>query len=282
MRPAPLLLGLVVLATVGCASTDAKVITTRSSSSVSSMPMRSSSSRARVSSKPAPPPAPVPFTGNIPILVYHHIRDTKPYPKSTWSYKMSVSQPVFEKQMQWLKDKGYTTITLDEYLMMRAGTKMGIEKPVVITFDDNNLSQYDIAYPTLLKNGQTAVFYIITNRLKNASFLSEDQLREMSNAGMDIESHSVTHAIMTNLSDKRLAEEMAASKKTLEDVLGKSVSHIAYPNTAQNQRVRAAAAKAGYATATIMDPRRAKPTDDPMKLPRIMMTDDSALEKILP
>jgi peptidoglycan/xylan/chitin deacetylase (PgdA/CDA1 family) len=226
--------------------------------------------------------AAAPYESPIPILVYHHIRVTKPYPKATWSYKMSVSPTVFEKQMQWLKDKGYTTITLDEYVALRSGAKKAVAKPVVITFDDNNRSQYELAYPVLARNGQTAVFYLITNRLKNPGFLTEDEIRAMSAGGMDIQSHSVTHAIMTNLAAKRLEQELADSKKTLQALVSTPVRHLAYPLTAHNQRIRAAAAAAGYVTATIMDPRNAKMSDDAMKLPRIMMTDDTVLSKVLP
>ncbi len=237
---------------------------------------------AGASSSAAPVPPSTPYESPIPILVYHHIRATKPYPKSTWSYKMSVSPSVFEKQMQWLKDKGYTTITLDEYVALRSGAKKAVAKPVVITFDDNNRSQYELAYPVLSKNGQKAVFYMISNRLKNAGFLTEDEIRTMSAGGMDIQSHSVSHATMTNLSVKNLTRELTESRKTLETLLGTPVRHLAYPSTAQNQRIRTAAAAAGYVTATIMDPRNAKMTDDAMKLPRIMMTDDTVLAKVLP
>lgn len=223
-----------------------------------------------------------PFTADIPILVYHHIRDTKPYPKSTWSYKMSVSPSIFEAQMQWLNDRGYTTITLDEYVALRNGTKASVNKPVVITFDDNNRSQYELAYPVLAKNGQVATFYMVSNRVKNSAFLTEEEIRTMAKGGMDIQSHSVSHPTMTNLSAANLERELLESKKALEKLLGAPVRHIAYPNTAHNPRVRDATKKAGYVTGTIMDPRYARSTDDWMKLPRIMMTDDTVLATVLP
>lgn len=228
------------------------------------------------------PPVPVPYDGAIPILIYHHIRDTKPYPKPTWSWKMSVSPSVFEKQMQWLKDKGYTTVSLDEYVSLRSGAKTNIHKPVVITFDDNQRTQYEIAYPILSRNGQTAVMYLVTNRLNNKAFILEDEAREMAKGGMDIQSHSVSHPILTNLTNKDLQWQLAESKRALEALLGTPVRHIAYPLTAHNQRIRDAAAAAGYVTGTIMDPRNARSTDHFMKLPRIMMTDDTVLAKILP
>lgn len=218
----------------------------------------------------------------IPILVYHHIRATKPYPTWTWSYKMSVSAPVFEKQMQWIADHGYTTVSLDDALAILKGERTDIAKPVVVTFDDNNLTAYDVGLPVLQKHGFVAVFYIVSNRLKNTATIDAVRVKKLSEMGMDIESHTVTHSTLTALSLKRLGQELIDSKRVLEELTGKPVRHIAYPSTAHNKTVRAHAATAGYVTGTIMDPRVATGNDDVMKLPRIMMTDETRLERVLP
>ncbi len=217
----------------------------------------------------------------VPILVYHHIRDAKPYPKSTWSYKMSVSPLVFERQMQWISDHGFTPVTLDHAVAILRKEKTDPIKPVVITFDDNNLNAYDLGVPVLQKHGFVAVFYVITNRLKNSATIDEPRVKKLSEMGMDVQSHSVTHSIMTNLSMKKLDQELSDSKKTLEAITGKPVRHIAYPLSSQNKIIRARAAALGYITGTIMDPRVATEKDDLLKLPRIMMTDDTKLEKVL-
>lgn len=226
--------------------------------------------------------ASTPLVKKIPILVYHHIRPTKPYPTSTWSYKMSVSPDVFAKQMKWISDRGYTTINLDTFASIMKGEIEGPSKPIVITFDDNHEAQYLHGFSELKKNGQIGVFYLVTNRLKNKGFISEAQVKEMSDAGMDIQSHTIDHATMTNLSLKRLDQQLLESKATLEALTGKQVRHIAYPSTASNKTVREHAAKAGYVTGTIMDPRPATQKDDFFKLPRIMMIDTTNLSKVLP
>jgi peptidoglycan/xylan/chitin deacetylase (PgdA/CDA1 family) len=218
-----------------------------------------------------------PAAQKIPILVYHHVRSTKGYAKTTWSYKMSVSPKVFEAQMQWIADKGYTTITLDTLAAILQGTETGPAKPVVITFDDNNLTAYDIALPILQKHNQIAVYYIITNRLGNAGFIDADRVKDLAAKGMDIESHTVTHSTLTALSLKKLDSELTESKRSLEELTGHPVRHIAYPSTMQNATVRKHTKDAGYITGTIMDPRPATAKDDLFKLPRIMMTDDTKL-----
>ncbi len=218
----------------------------------------------------------------IPILVYHHMRDNAGWAPTTWSAKMSVSPKNFEKQMQWLDDHGYTTVTLDTFVAIMRGETAGPAKPVVITFDDNNATQFTVAFPILQKHHQIAVFYLITNRLDNKSFIVREQVKQLMDAGMDIESHTVTHSTLTALTTMKLDSELTESKRVLEELTGKPIRHIAYPSTAHNKTVREHAAKAGYVTGTIMDPRPTTAKDDLLKLPRIMMIDSTNLGKVLP
>lgn len=222
-----------------------------------------------------------PTSLRVPILVYHRIR-VWDGPKDTWSAKMSVSPASFERQMQWLVDKGYTTISLDTYVDIRSGALPVPAKPVVVTFDDNDMTQYDIAFPIMKARGQIGVFYLVTNRLENPNVIEAIRAKEMADAGMDMQSHTITHRVLTALPVEEVDREFTESRRSLEALLGKPVRHVAYPGTAHNEMVREAAKRAGYATATIMDPRTSTASDDPYKLPRIMMLDDTDLEKLLP
>lgn len=218
----------------------------------------------------------------IPILVYHHVRKQEGWPKTTWSWKMTVSPEIFEKQMQWISERGYTTIDLDTLVAIFRGEQQPPPKPLVITFDDNNLSQYDVALPVMEKFGIKAVIYLVTHRLTQKGVIDAAMAKDMAARGMDIQSHTLDHATLTNLSINRLDEELLGSKKVLEDLIGKPVRHVAYPSTAQNKTVRERTKAAGYTTGTIMDPRPATVKDDLFKLPRIMITDDTDMKKLLP
>lgn len=195
---------------------------------------------------------------------------------------MSVTPSIFEKQMQWIVDHGYTTVDLDTAAAILKNEQAGPTKPLVITFDDNNLNAYDNGVPVLEKLGLTATFYIITNRLDNKQTIDRERVKTLAEKGMSIQSHTVTHSTLTALSLKKLDWELAESKRVLEELTGQPVRHVAYPSTTHNKTVRAHAATAGYVTGTIMDPRTATEKDELMKLPRIMMTDDSNLAKVLP
>ncbi len=218
----------------------------------------------------------------IPILVYHHIRANEGWAPSTWSAKLSVSPENFAKQMQWLTDHSYTPVTLDTLARILGGDMQGPEKPIVITFDDNQRSSYEIAFPILKEHWFTGVWYLVSNRLDLPTFILRDEVKEMADAGMDIQSHSVTHAWLTRFTGEALMRELAGSKKELEDLTGKPVRHLSYPSVMHNATVREAARQAGYLTGTTMDPRRLTEKDDWMTLPRIMMTDWTDLARVLP
>lgn len=76
-----------------------------------------------------------------------------------------------------------------------------------------------------------------------------EQAREMDADNVRIEAHTVTHPILTNIGQSELDFEMRASKKRLEEVLGRRVDHFCYPNGSFNDNVRQAATTAGYESA---------------------------------
>lgn len=259
---------------------------TATSASSSSAMNRREERLAEAAKKPkvAKPTGPgVPLTDyEVPILVYHHVRAQEGWGKTTWSWKMTVTPQTFERDMQYLADKGYNTITLSELTSAIRGETWLPEKPVVITFDDNNLSQYDVALPIMEKHGQRAVFYLIAKYLDSANMVNRERALALQAKGHEIASHTMTHRALTGLNDEDLKWELEESKRVLEELTGRPIKHLAYPGTAHNQRVRDATKAAGYETATIMDPRTLTEEHDWMKWPRIMMTDDTNLEKTLP
>jgi|CXWL01.1.fsa_nt_gi peptidoglycan/xylan/chitin deacetylase (PgdA/CDA1 family) len=76
-----------------------------------------------------------------------------------------------------------------------------------------------------------------------------DQAREMEGDGVSIESHTVTHPILTNIGQAELDFELQTSKTRIEEQLGRRVDHFCYPNGSLNDNVRRAAEKAGYVSA---------------------------------
>jgi peptidoglycan/xylan/chitin deacetylase (PgdA/CDA1 family) len=83
--------------------------------------------------------------------------------------------------------------------------------------------------------------------------ISWEQAREMDAGNLKIESHTVTHPILTNINQARLDYELQTSKSRLESVLGRKVEHFCYPNGNLNSDVRKSVEKAGYESAVTTD-----------------------------
>jgi peptidoglycan/xylan/chitin deacetylase (PgdA/CDA1 family) len=79
--------------------------------------------------------------------------------------------------------------------------------------------------------------------------LNWNQVREMSNFGIEFGSHTVTHPILANLTDDELQFELIGSRRAIEEQTGKPVHAISYPvggRNAFNERVCSAVNRAGY------------------------------------
>lgn len=80
-----------------------------------------------------------------------------------------------------------------------------------------------------------------------------DEARRMDRGGVRIESHTVTHPILPNVSAEELDFELGAAKKRLEEMLERAVEHFCYPNGSYNEKIRTAVERAGYLSAVTTD-----------------------------
>ena len=176
------------------------------------------------------------------VLNYHKIDDA--------NISLAVTPKDFEAQLKYLQDNGYHTITPDElYESLEGGGRLPAN-PVLITFDDGYADNYSNAFPLLKKYGCKATIFVVTSFLsKYRSYLTWEQVKEMEQSGISIESHTVTHRSMTDLTDEQLKEELVESKKKLEAELGHRVNYIAYPTGTYNLHIAQMVKEAGYKAA---------------------------------
>jgi peptidoglycan/xylan/chitin deacetylase (PgdA/CDA1 family) len=181
----------------------------------------------------------------FPIFNYHNIAHL-PESATITDKAFNVTPELFEEQLKYFQENGYVSVPLD-YLIEYFDTGKSLPPKIfAITFDDGHLGQYDYAFPLLKKYGFTATFFIVVDWANHSGFVSWDEIKEMSNAGMAINSHSMTHFNMQAISPDRLKWEMEESKKILEEKTGKPVDYLAYPGGSYNQSVIDAAMAAGY------------------------------------
>lgn len=84
------------------------------------------------------------------------------------------------------------------------------------------------------------ILKILENNLKHeydkTEMLSIDDIKQISDAGIEIASHSMTHKILIS-KNVDLSEEIAQSKILIESLINKPVNTFAFPNGAYNKKV---------------------------------------------
>jgi peptidoglycan/xylan/chitin deacetylase (PgdA/CDA1 family) len=95
------------------------------------------------------------------------------------------------------------------------------------------------------------------------------QAREMSDAGVEIGSHTLTHPILTGLSADRLRAEVELSRERIQNALERNVETFCYPNGDYDLRTQREVARAGYQLAVTTDVGLNNERNDPLALRRI-------------
>lgn len=189
-------------------------------------------------------------TTTIPILVYHKISkpDLLPVKGTKPSRKFSVQADIFETQIEYIVDQGYTPLTMQDLIKDEQSNTLP-QKPIAITFDDGWRSQYENALPILTKYHIPATFYIYTGVIGSPVYMTWDNLHDLINLGMEIGDHTKSHPRLTKLDPSKLDEELLQSKKILERNLHVPVTDFAYPYGDYNSTIIDAVKNAGYVSA---------------------------------
>jgi peptidoglycan/xylan/chitin deacetylase (PgdA/CDA1 family) len=216
----------------------------------------------------------------VPILLYHHIETLSEDAGSDW-YNTTVTPEAFEKQMAYLAYNGYHPVKFTDLLAALEGRKALPTKPVVITFDDGWIDCYDSAFPVLQKYHMIATFFIIAGSVGSIpadQVMSWGEIEEMSKAGMEIGSHTMTHPYLTKLEPDMLASELEDSKALLEKHVAGPVEVLAYPFGLYDDNVVAQTEAAGYRAAVTIEEGLFDTSDNLLEMPRLTPSYGSNLD----
>ncbi|HEX8172811.1 MAG TPA: polysaccharide deacetylase family protein [Thermoanaerobaculia bacterium] len=219
----------------------------------------------------------VPVGPTATVLCYHIV-------EAPAAPRMHIDRETFRQHLRYLEMTGYNVIPLRHLYEYVTGKRASIpNNAVVITIDDGWRSTYTEAFPELQKRGFPFTVFIYPKIIgQTANALTWKQIKEMSDAGVDIQSHSLSHPYLTkrrhaSLGDEAYGEwlhrELVESKRLLEKETGKPVSFIAYPYGDYDDRVAKQAATAGYTAALTCDFGRVRRGSDPLRMKRFVIDD---------
>jgi peptidoglycan/xylan/chitin deacetylase (PgdA/CDA1 family) len=214
---------------------------------------------------------PVPIeSAHVPILMYHHIGTLSADAGSDW-YSTTVTPEAFDEQMAYLAYHGYNTVKVMDLVDATEGRKALPQNPVVITFDDGWIDDYVSAFPVLQQYGMIASFFIPASWIGNLgdSTMSWAQIEELSRAGMEIGSHSMTHPYLTQSEPDVLTWELEGSKALLEEHTVGPVEVLAYPFGLYDDNVMAQTQAAGYRAALTVEEGLFDISDNLLQMPRL-------------
>jgi len=173
----------------------------------------------------------------VPVLNYHQVND-----KYHSALTLDVAQ--FKKQMEYLHNEGYHTISLDDlYAYVTEGKELP-DKPIVLTFDDGYIDNYEDVLPILESYDMQATIFMISDAVNN-------------------------HSILTRIDPSKLDDEIKGGKDTLQAFMGKPIDYLAYPGGFNNAEIQRITSESGYKMAFTVTPGTVKPGQNLYALPRL-------------
>lgn len=211
----------------------------------------------------------------IPVLYYHSVL---PDSEVTTRNEVTISPENLKTQLQLVKDLGYTTLTMSELNDYIINNKEIPKKSILITFDDGYADNYVHAFPILKELDMKATIFVISSGIDGGYYMSSDQLKDMVNYGIDIESHTVNHVHLDTLPYEEQLKELKDSKATIEKVTNKEVLSIAFPFGDYNENTLKAVTDAGYSIAFTTNRGLANRTDNKIALDRIYVSSEYSID----
>ncbi|MGH2625124.1 MAG: polysaccharide deacetylase family protein [Anaerolineales bacterium] len=199
----------------------------------------------------ARPPAP-----GVVVLLYHRVGGGS-------GTEVDLDPGVFEQQMAVLAERRQP-LALDEALAMLWGNAPPPSgDPVVVTFDDGTADFIDNVVPIALRNQVPLTLYVATDFVEQRREfpgrgrpVSWAGLADVLTTGMvTVGSHTHTHALLDRRPGVEVDYELDRSMALIEDRLGVTPAHFAYPKALAPSREADRAVRARFRSAALAGTR---------------------------
>lgn len=170
---------------------------------------------------------------------------------------LCTSPEQFEAQMLYLKRRNLHGVSMEE--LYQATTTRDIKGLIGLTFDDGYEDFLDTALPILEGLGFSATVFVVADMLGKENtwehpgeprprlrLLDAEGVRNVSEQGMEVGAHSLTHPRLPSLSVEALAHEVSESRRILSNIVNKPIAGFCYPYGDLDSGAVLAARRAGY------------------------------------
>ena len=202
----------------------------------------------------------------VPVLMYHSVLDN---PKRVGKYVILPEE--LEKDLIYIRDRGYTTVTPKDLIAYREKGEKLPDKPIMLTFDDGYYNNYTYLFPLLKKYNMKAVLSVVGTYADAYSVPSEilnnnyshatwEQLKEMQQSGLvELGNHSYNmhdwatrHGVLRNKGEDLayyqniLQDDLHKMQECLLQKAGAEVTVFAYPFGSVNKESRSVVEGMGF------------------------------------
>lgn len=213
--------------------------------------------------------------GSAVILVYHRFGPVA-------ADEMTVTTSVFAWQLKYLRDNGYHIVPLRDVVDFVAGRRGLPDRAVAITADDGHRTVFTDMLPLIMRYQVPVTLFIYPSAISNAPYtMTWEQLAELKATGrFKIESHTYWHPnfridkrrLSPDSYQREVTMQLGKSRQVLERRLGTKVDLLAWPFGIYDAELMIAAIREGYVAAFSIDRRNVSPHENPMAIPRYIVT----------
>jgi glycosyltransferase involved in cell wall biosynthesis/peptidoglycan/xylan/chitin deacetylase (PgdA/CDA1 family)/trans-aconitate methyltransferase len=219
----------------------------------------------------------------LPILMYHRIAESGEPSRDRYR----VTPAAFAGQLEFLRDCGFRTISLEEWRRATLAKRPIPGRPIIITFDDGFADFEEQAWPLLERFGFRALVFLVTgsvgrwnewdNRGTEERLLDWPAIERLHSCGVEFGAHGVTHRRSTGLTPHDLVREAIGSRAAIEEHLGSAIRAFAYPYGDEDEAAQHLVGGCGFSYGLTTRSGSASLRAPLLALPRIEIAGDADL-----
>ncbi len=212
----------------------------------------------------------------VPIMTYHTISPV--HKKGEHGYLNNVTPKSFARHMKFLNRHGYHVISFDDLVEGLKKGRVFARGTVVIQFDDGYQDNYTEAFGVLKKYNFPAMVFLVSDKIGTPGFMTWEQVKEMDAHGFKAGAHTRHHVYLPEASFEVATDEIAGSKKIIEERIGHPIDYFCYPSGGFTEETQTIVERSGFKAAVTTNRGRDRYNRDLFAIRRVHMRDtDNAL-----